>query len=59
MISLHRADVVKQDFVKTSDPSDYVIFAVANDNWLWVVADDNVVEYLNRRVELLFESVVG
>jgi len=49
----------EQDFVETGALSNHVIVAAADDIWLWLMTDDNVAEPLNRRVELLFEPVVG
>ena len=49
----------EQNFVETGALYNHVIVAAADDIWLWLMTDDNVAEPLNRRVELLFEPVVG
>ena len=58
-LSLRRADVVEQALVAAGVPSDRVGVAAAGENRLRVMTDDGVAEPQNRRVELLFQPVVG
>lgn len=58
-LSLRRADVVEQALVEAGVPSDRLGVAAAGENRLRIMTDDGVAEPQNRRVELLFQPVVG
>ena len=58
-LSLRRADVVERALIGAGVPRDRVGVAAAGENRLRVTTPDGVAELQNRRVELLFQPVVG
>lgn len=58
-LSLRRADVVEQALVGAGVSPDKVGVAAAGENRPRIVTEDGVAEPQNRRVELLFQPVVG
>lgn len=58
-LSLRRADAVERALVAAGVPARRVGVAAAGESRLRVETEDEVAEPLNRRVELLFQPVVG